>query len=359
MHQRSTTVRGGEPARDQPMHVPFGSRQKREWVGASDQPMHVLPAIRQFRDARGLTGHELREAEIAALAAHQHGVVAVGQLRALGISPSGISRRVRQGRLHRLHQGVYTAGTPLLSPLGARAGAVLAYGAGARASHTSAAAGWDVDSGPGGDEHVTLPAPRRGRPRPGVRVHHSAVVHPEDEAVVDGIAVTSLARTLTDLGDVVRADRVRRAFLAAERARIVDIDAIERAIERGKGRRGARVLREVVDAYDPRWQETRSELELMMLDALAGSGLPEPEVNVWVASRFIVDFLWRAQRLAVETDGSWAHGTANARRADARRDQTLRRMGLTVLRVSYTDVSRRPGDVVARIATALAAASGR
>ena len=60
------------------------------------------------------------------------------------------------------------------------------------------------------------------------------------------------------------------------------------------------VLRGVLRAYDPRWQTTRSGLELRMLDIVRDHGLPQPDVNVWLAGRWEADLLWTAARLIVE-----------------------------------------------------------
>ncbi len=67
----------------------------------------------------------------------------------------------------------------------------------------------------------------------------------------------------------------------------------------------------------------------------------------------MVDFLWREHRLVVETDGARVHGTASARRSDARRDRSLEQLGFRVLRFSYDEVARSASEVAARVASAL------
>jgi len=66
-----------------------------------------------------VTGADLRwiprdsvgvDEQIAVLAAAQHGVVALTQLRAIGIRSGAIYHRVRCGRLHQLHRGVFAVG---------------------------------------------------------------------------------------------------------------------------------------------------------------------------------------------------------------------------------------------------------
>src|SRR4051812_16149790 len=81
---------------------------------------------------------------IAVLAERQHGVVGHLQLVALGLSRQAINWRVRAGRLHRVHQGVYAVGHRRLTQRGRWMAAVLAGGDGAVLSHRSAAALWQL-----------------------------------------------------------------------------------------------------------------------------------------------------------------------------------------------------------------------
>src|SRR5690348_14223254 len=81
---------------------------------------------------------------IAAVAERQHGVIAYAQLLALGLSRQSIDHRVRTGRLHRIHRGVYAVGHKRLTQHGRWMAAVLAGGGDARLSHRSAAALWGI-----------------------------------------------------------------------------------------------------------------------------------------------------------------------------------------------------------------------
>jgi hypothetical protein len=237
--------------------------------------------------------------------------------------------------------------------------AVLACGRGAAASHLSAAAALDLLPARGGPVHVTAPAGNGSRSRAGIRVHSRRELPDGDVVVADGCRVTSVARTLVDLGDVSSHQELRRAFVRAEQLRKLDMRALESAFDGAGRRRGRRLLRELLAAYDPRWSETRSRLELAMLDVVQRFALPEPEVNAWLLGRFLVDFLWRDARLVLETDGEEVHGTPTARRDDARRDHALRRAGFRVMRASFREVRTRPDAVAARVAAALVTDSGR
>src|SRR5215211_7603578 len=76
---------------------------------------------------------------IVALAATQHGVVALEQLIALGLSRRAIRWRISSGRLHPIHRGVYAVGRPDVTIKGKWMAAVFACGDGAVLSHQSAA----------------------------------------------------------------------------------------------------------------------------------------------------------------------------------------------------------------------------
>jgi very-short-patch-repair endonuclease len=69
-----------------------------------------------------------------------------------------------------------------------------------------------------------------------------------------------------------------------------------------------------------------------------------------VGSAFIADFFAPALRLVVEVDGS-AH--EHRRRADARRDEKLRRLGYHVLRVDAALVMRDLAGAVAFVRAAV------
>jgi very-short-patch-repair endonuclease len=60
----------------------------------------------------------------------------------------------------------------------------------------------------------------------------------------------------------------------------------------------------------------------------------------------IADFLWRAPRLIVETDGRQFHGTAIAFENDRRRDQRLVLAGWRVIRCTWRQVVDEPNELV-------------
>jgi very-short-patch-repair endonuclease len=89
-----------------------------------------------------------------------------------------------------------------------------------------------------------------------------------------------------------------------------------------------------------------------MLTLCESFRLPTPEVNTSIEG-YEVDFVWREQKLIVETDGWRAHGTRTAFERDRRRDADLLAAGWRVLRISYERLEREPAWVAERIARAL------
>jgi hypothetical protein len=287
------------------------------------------------------------DAEIAALAARQHGVVGLSQLQELGLSARAVQHRAARGRLHRIHRGVYAVGHPKLTGHGHWMAAVLACGQNAALSHRSAAGLWGLRQDNRRRSDVSLPS-ASARRKQAIEVHRSVTLTAEDITTVDGIPCTSVARTLVDLGDVAPRRAVERAVEQAEVLQLFDLREVERAIERAGPRRGTGILLSVLEDLDgPTLTETGLEEAFLVLCREAA--LPTPEVNVWMTlpdgTPAKIDFLWRAERLAVETDGGPFHRTRQSRERDARRDQLLRLMAFEPIRFTGRQVAREPAWV--------------
>ena len=93
--------------------------------------------------------------------------MSVAQLHEAGLGEGAVRHRVLNGRLVRLHRGVYAVGHAQLTPLGWRWAAVLACGGAGRAalSHRSAAAVWDLLPSPAKFDVSTLAAAQGRRRR--------------------------------------------------------------------------------------------------------------------------------------------------------------------------------------------------
>jgi very-short-patch-repair endonuclease len=267
------------------------------------------------------------DAKVAAIAARQHGVVSISQLRDAGLSADAVWDRSRLGRLHRVHRGVYAVGHRALGFEGRCMAAVLALGD-AVLSHRGAAALWRMLPPAAGPIDVSV-ASRGGRRRHrGIRVHRPRSLGDKQLTRRHRIPVTTPARTISDLRRVAAPAELRRAIRQAEVLGLT--------------------LDEEIDG-----DRTRSELERLFLELCRRHDLPMPEVNTRVGG-LIVDFLWRDPRLIVETDGYRFHRGRAAFEDDRARDLGLRALGFEVLRLSYRQVKEEPGRVAAALRIALA-----
>jgi predicted transcriptional regulator of viral defense system len=91
----------------------------------------------------------------------------------------------------------------------------MACGQGAVLSHLDAAVLWRIYAIKGTMIHVTTTT-RSGRRPPGIKVHRARRMDPQDITKRNGIPVTTVARTLVDLTDLLPSDRILRAMREAE-----------------------------------------------------------------------------------------------------------------------------------------------
>jgi very-short-patch-repair endonuclease len=299
-----------------------------------------------YADVCGKPG---RDAALAELAERQHGVVATYQLEPLGLGRSAVSGRAASGRLHRVHRGVYAVGYRRLTQRGRWMAAVLACGPEAVLSHRDAAALLGLR--PDTRRKVDISVPSAARSRAGIDVHVSGTLCELDVTACEGIPCTTVARTLLDLGDVVDRRGVERAVEQAEILRLFDLGEVEEVIGRAGPRRGAGVLRAVIDDWVGQGL-TASELEERFLNLCRRARLPQPAVNAWLplaGEEVKADFVWRTERLVVETDGRASHGTRQAFESDRLRDQRLAVAGYRIVRFTWRQVAEEPDTVAATV----------
>jgi hypothetical protein len=204
---------------------------------------------------------------------------------------------------------------------------------------------------------VTVPG-RSGRRHEVIALHRSTTLTAADTTVVEGIPCTTVARTLFDLAEVIPRRPVERAFDEADALEVLDLRAIQDQLARNPTRRGAKVVRAVLAEHYIGSTLTQSELEEAMLVLSRAVGLPPPEVNKWLdlddgGPMIRPDFMWRAERLIVETDGKY-HRTRQRFESDRRRDQRALVAGWRVIRTTKRQIKYRPGELHATVAAVLA-----
>lgn len=297
-----------------------------------------MPGESNFDHAlRGRNRFHHPNAALAALAARQHGVVAFRQLLELGLTARMIEMRLRSGHLHRIHRGVYAVGHGTLARRGHLMAAVLAGGRGAALSHRAAGAEWNL-RGWGGRASITLPSWRRSRRE--IELHCSPL--PADEVTVrSGIPITTVPRTLLDLGTVLDPHDLTAAVNEAEHRELSDPLSLPALLERHAGERGAGRLRAVLEADGFGKGVARPGLEELFQRFVARHSLPPPELNAQLevgGRRHSPDCLWRRRRVIVELQSLAYHGSPRDMTRDAARLRRLTLAGWTVIYVTWAQL---------------------
>jgi very-short-patch-repair endonuclease len=175
--------------------------------------------------------------------------------------------------------------------------------------------------------------------------------------MVDMIPVTSVARTLFDLAEVIDEQRLERAFEEADRLGLLQMRALEDVCARGYGRHALRPIRALIDAASmPEWP--RSSLEERFLAFCREHDLSLPKTNVTVLDHE-VDAYWPQQRLVVEVDGWSFHRHRAAFERDRARDAAMQAAGYRVVRVTHRRLESEPASVAAELGCLLSGRDGR
>ena len=265
-------------------------------------------------------------------------MVTLAQLLAAGLDRTAIAYRRRVGRLHLLHRGVYAVGHRPPSPLATAMAAVLACGPDAALSHRSAAALWRIL--PRWHSPIEVTATTKHR-HEGIRAHRS----PHADATTHyGIQVTTPARTLVDLADVLPERALTRAVNEAQVQRLVTPAELTTLFTRYPGRRTSRLT--------PERGATRSHLEDRFIRFLKRHHLPLPELNQTIAGHE-VDAVYREQKLVIELDSRQFHTTPHAFETDRDRDADLLNAGFSTLRITDHRLKEQQAKEAQRLKTIL------
>jgi len=174
---------------------------------------------------------------------------------------------------------------------------------------------------------------------------------------VDGMTVTTPARTAFDLGRRLNLkDAVKRidALMNATQLKVVEIESV---IEGHPGVRGIGKLRKTLSLVDGGAESPYESLTRLML---VGAGLPRPQTQLPVFDEFgfvvaYLDMGWPEYRVGVEFDGAQHWTDARQRSRDVERLADLEALGWTIIHVS-SDMLRTSAVVVRRVSAALEAA---
>jgi very-short-patch-repair endonuclease len=230
---------------------------------------------------------------------------------------------------------------------------VLALGAGALVSHATAAAAYDLRPSGSAVIHVTVPGRGGRKRRTGIRVHRPELLLPDEATTLDGLPITTPARTLLDLAATgLRGRPLEAAIDAAERRRLLDFADLRELLARYPRRPGTPSLKAVLARYSP--VDTRSALEDLIVELCDAHGLPRPQVNRVIEGK-VRDFYWPRARLVVEADSYAWHRSPSALDDDRERDVELTLAGYRTLRFTWEQVTRRRRYVVRSLLAGLRA----
>lgn len=251
-----------------------------------------------------------------------------------------IGGRVSRGLLLPIHRTVFALGVRR-STLEARAMAgVLACGAGAVASHGTAAALHGMLNARGGPVHVTTPPPTRRLPDVSSHVSRSGGAR---STTVAGVPCTGPPRTVVDLASADGTAAASRASSTLAGRRALRPRAVERELRAFPHRRGTAAVLALLEEHRVAVTgRTRSQLEEAALRLCAHHRLPTPSVNQLVElpeGTYEADLLWAEARLIVELDGWATHGHTDGFRKDRRRDFDFELAGWSTVRLLWSDVT--------------------
>jgi very-short-patch-repair endonuclease len=255
------------------------------------------------------------------------------------MSSEAITHRLRVGRLHELHRGVYAVGRRQVNRNGQFMAAVLACGPEAQLSHHSGAELWGLRKRRNGPIHISLPSSFSHR-RPGIKTHRRATLGAP--RAIDEIPVGDPVSILVDLATCLSDEGVEDAVNEADRLELVATDRLPAALDRQPRRPGTGRLRHILAAQT--FSRSQTALERRFLPIARAAGLPKPTAQAHLGGNR-VDFHWPELGLVVETDSLTYHRTAADQTTDLRRDQAHARAGLRTLRFTHLQVFRQPAYV--------------
>ena len=287
------------------------------------------------------------------LATKQGGYVRRDQLVDIGLSQSAIDRRVKARVLTAAANGTYIV-IPSDSHIDLMRGATLSLSK-AVVSHQSAAHILRFPRLPPLEPTVVVPSHATHR-FPGVTVRRCDDLDDSDIVKVDGLAVTSVVRTMFDLSGVLSFDEfdaVAESLLIERRTDLASFERITSRLAR-RGKTGSRAAKEFlrIRAGDT---GLATALERRGQALLSAHRLPPPTQQFpipWSPSQRF-DAAYPTERIAIEWDSRAWHEQRSAMTADRRRDRQAVAHAWVVLRFTWEDIADRPDEVIETVSQLL------
>lgn len=269
----------------------------------------------------------------------------------MGWTDASLTRAVTRGELVRIRRGLLAPPDRVHDQVPAIAAATAVSGA--VISHRSALAMHGLPViGRSRLPEITVPPTGRGS-ADGAHLHRASLP-PEEIAVVDGVPVTSVARTLVDVGRSCPVHTAVAAMDAALHRDLTRLDEVYVVARRCWNWPSIRRAQRAMRLSDGR---AESPLESVSRLVLRWLRLPDPEPQVRVLDGFgheigRLDFYWERFGVFGEADGRSKYDARDVLTAEKLRQEELETTGLIGVRWGWTEVTKYPRLVRYRITRA-------
>jgi hypothetical protein len=269
-------------------------------------------------------------------------------LGSAALAAGTLTRHTLRTRYRAMHHDVYIAEDADVTPvLRAKACWLRSRGHGVLAGFSAAAlhgARW-IDA----NRPATIIDTNRRR-TPGITVWADEI-NDDETCLIEGMRVTTPARTALDLARRYPVDAAVEAIDALMRATRLKMPAIEAQARRYPGRRGLKRALTKLDLVDP-GAESPPETRLRLLVVRAGFPRPQTQLRVYDQYGALigeVDMGWRELKIALEYEGDHHRTSRRVFHKDIRRVDALLEQGWIVIRVTSVDTE---GGIIRRIEAA-------
>lgn len=290
----------------------------------------------------------------------QAGVVTSADARDVGIPRTTFHRRVAREGWQDAFPGAWLVPGASTTASSRHWAALLTTGPDSALSHATAARLLDLErgSGEGGRRiHVVRPYGHGSKRPPGLIVHRSRHLAERDRTTVEGLVVTTAARTLMDIAADHPIWRLEAMMLAARQRGLLDLASLVDQYERRPGLVGARAFRAASrllaeDGADS-VLERRARRRLRAAN-LHPSAAPHPVRCENVTLH--VDIAFPERRVGIECDGFAYHGPneQDAFEFDRRRWGKLQDAGWRIVWLTWRRLHEHPASFIAEVRRKLA-----
>ena len=294
--------------------------------------------------------------DLAELIARQHGTVTRRQALDAGLSPAMVRTEMERGRWERAAPSVYRL-TGHAATWTQRLW-IAQHQGGPDASLSFESAGRLHELGEVPAELVVLSVPHaQRRSVSGARIHRVDDLLSHHVIEMDGLRVTSLARTVVDLAAVLHIARLRLLVERAVVERRLSLPQLALTLDevRRRGKPGVTRMCRILDDLGPGAAIPNGRLEQMFQPVLEGSRLPPPlheHPLPGVGGREgFVDRYWPEARMIVELDGRRWHTRRQQVVADQDRMLQAQAVGIETTRLLWEHVVHDPDGTATALST--------